>query len=312
MEEYMKAWTQFAASLVIGLSIISGATQAADKKFVVGYTNLADTDVFTMSRKSAFNAAAKADPNLSVIFTDANGDVSRQLDQIDNFIAQKVSVIVIVPVDYQGIVPGIEKANKAGIPVIALGIQSAGGKFTFVGSKNFDAGRLQGEFMASKLPKNAQILYLQGTPGLYHSKERLAGFTAACLAKRPDVKLLSSLPADYDRADGMKVTEDWVQRYPHFDGIVAANDQMALGALEALKTAGRLKGVAISGVDGTTDALNAIKSGDMSQSIFQNAKGQATAAYQVVETIKTGGTPPPEVIVPFESVTKDNVGKYLQ
>jgi inositol transport system substrate-binding protein len=306
----MKVWAKIAA-VAIGLMVMAGSASAADKKFVIGYTNLADTDVFTMARKSAFSDATKADPNLNVIFTDANGDVSRQLDQIDNFIAQKVNAIVIVPVDYQGIVPGIERANKAGIPVIALGIQSAGGKYTFVGSKNADAGRLQGEFMAAELPKNAQILYLQGTPGLYHSKERLAGFTQA-LAKRPDVKVLSSLPADYDRAQGMKVTEDWVQRYPKFDAIVAANDQMALGALEALKTAGRLKGVMISGVDGTTDALRAIKVGDMSQTIFQNAKGQAVAAYQVIETIKSGKQPASEVVVPFESVTKDNVGTYLK
>lgn len=97
-------------------------------KFVVGYTNLADTDVFTMSRKTAFIEAAKGDPNIDIRFTDANGDISKQLDQIDNYIAQKVNAIIVVPVDYQGIVPGVEKANKAGIPVIALGIESAGGK----------------------------------------------------------------------------------------------------------------------------------------------------------------------------------------
>jgi inositol transport system substrate-binding protein len=126
------------------------------------------------------------------------------------------------------------------------------------------------------------------------------------------VKILSNLPADYDRAEGMKVTEDWVERYPKFDAVIAANDQMALGALEALKTAGRLKGVMISGVDGTADALHAIHAGDMSQTIFQNAKGQAVAAYQVIETIKGGKTPPPEVIVPFKSVTQENVATYLK
>ncbi|SOE97354.1 monosaccharide ABC transporter substrate-binding protein, CUT2 family [Burkholderia sp. D7] len=308
----MKVYAKLLGAL-IGLSILAGGgAQAADKKLVVGYTNLADTDVFTMSRKSAFSSAVKADPSVNVIFTDANGDVSRQLDQIDNFIAQKVNAIIVVPVDYQGIVPGVERANKAGIPVIALGIQSAGGKYTYAGSKEAEAGRLQAEFMAGSLPKNAQVLYLQGTPGLYSAKERSAGFMQTLATKRPDVKVLSSLPADYDRANGMKVTEDWIQRYPKFDAVVAANDQMALGALEALKTAGRLKGVMISGIDGTADALNAIKTGEMSQSIFQNAKGQASAAYQVVETIKAGKTPPAEVIVPFESVTKENVNSYLK
>lgn len=299
---------------VLGLLVACGLAAPlgalAQGKFTVGYANLADTDVFTMSRKTAFIEAVKADPAISVSFADANGDISKQLDQIDNFIAQKVSAIVVVPVDYQGIVPGVEKANKANIPVIALGIESAGGKTTFVGSKNLDAGRMQGEFMSQKLPQGAQILYLQGQPGLYHSKERLEGFTKA-LGGRADVKVLANLPANYDRAEGMKITEDWVQKFPKFDAIIAANDQMALGALQALKAAGR-KGVMISGIDGTADALAAIKVGDMSQSIFQNAKGQAQGAYEVVQMIKKGEAAPKEKLIPFESIVKDNVDKYAK
>lgn len=301
---------KFAIAATLVLSALPMVASAQNKSFVVGYTNLADTDVFTMSRKNAFIEAAKASPNLQVKFADANGDISRQLDQIDNFIAQKVNAIIVVPVDYQGIVPGVEKANKAGIPVIALGIESAGGKYTFVGSKNLDAGRMQGEYMAKALPRNAQIVYLQGQPGLYHSKERLEGFTKA-LASRTDVKVLANLPANYDRAEGMKVTEDWIQRFPKFDAVIAANDQMALGALQALKVANR-KGVLISGIDGTKDALNAIKAGDMSQSIFQNAKGQAEGAYAAVKMAMDGKPLPNEMLIPFESIVKDNVDKYMK
>lgn len=309
----MKLLTGLMMAASLTAAAFAGMTSAnAAGKFVVGYTNLADTDVFTMSRKNAFIDAVKADADVEVRFTDANLDISKQLDQIDNFITQKVNAIMVVPVDFQGIVPGIEKANAAGIPVIALGIKAAGGEYTFVGSKDYDAGRLQGEFMKDKLPKDAQIVYLQGTPGLTHSKQRLDGFTDACLKQRPDVKVLASLSANYDRAEGMKVTEDWIQSFPKFDAVVAANDQMALGALEALKTADRLKGVMISGVDGTSDALKAIKAGEMSQSIFQNAKGQAEAAFEIVEGLKTGKKPPQEAIVPFESITADNVDKYMK
>lgn len=306
----MKTLTKLIMSCALAIAVIPGSAMAA--KFVVGYTNLADTDVFTMSRKTAFINAAKADPDIDIRFTDANGDISKQLDQMDNYIAQKVNAIIVVPVDYQGIVPGVEKANAAGIPVIALGIESAGGKYTFVGSKNIDAGKLQGEFMKAKLPKDAKILYLQGTPGLYHSKERLDGFTEACLSKRPDIKVLANLTGNYDRAEGMKVTEDWVQSFKQFDAIIAANDQMALGALQALKTANRLKGVLISGIDGTGDALKAIKEGEMAQSIFQNAKGQAEGAFAVVETLKAGKPAPKEMLIPFESIVKENVANYMK
>lgn len=291
----------------------AGATAAATTaggKFVVGYTNMADTDVFTMSRKTAFSDACKADPNLEIKYTDANNDIQKQLDQIDTFIAQKVNAIVIVPVDYEGIVPGVEAANKAGIPVICLGIQSAGGTYTFVGSTNTDAGVMQGEFMAEKLPKDAQILILRGTSGLYHSAERLKGFMDTITAKRPDVKVLDTQDGNYDKAKGMTITEDWIQTFPKFDAVVAANDQMALGALEALKTAGRLTGVLITGVDGVPDALTAIKSGELSQSIFQNAKAQGAGAYDVIESLKTGAAVK-DLIIPFESITIDNVANYM-
>lgn len=306
----MKMIIKLALACAVSTAALATSAAFAADKFVVGYANMADTDVFVMARKTAFIDAAKKDADVEVNFADANNDASKQLDQIDNFIAQKVNAIVVVPVDFQGIVPGVEKANEAGIPVIALGIASAGGKYTFVGSKNIDAGRLQGEYMKANLPKDAKILYLQGTPGLSHTQERLKGFEDAL--GRPDVTVLANLSANYDRAEGMKVTEDWIQSFPQFDAIVAANDQMALGALQALKGADRLKGVMISGVDGTADALNAITAGEMSQTIFQDAAGQAKAAFDVVEGLKKGEPAPAEKLVPFASITKDNVQQYAK
>ncbi|MEN9891957.1 MAG: hypothetical protein RLY78_2252 [Pseudomonadota bacterium] len=290
----------------LGTAVMPAQAQSA--KFAVGYTNIADSDFFPNMVKKAFIDAAKADAAVDVKFADANNDVTRQLDQIDNFIAQKVKAIVVVPVDYEGITPGIERANKAGIPVVTLNIQAKGGKSTFVGSKNIDAGRMQGEFMAKALPQGAKVLYLQGTPGLYHSMEREQGFMAA-LKARKDVNVLSSLSGNYSRAEGMKITEDWVQRYPKFDAIVAANDQMALGALQALKTAGR-KGVLISGIDGTADAKTAIKAGEMAQSVLQNGQAQAQGAFKVLTELKAGKAAPADVLVPFESISKDNVARY--
>ncbi len=158
--------------------------------------------------------------------------------------------------------------------------------------------------MKEHLPKDAKILYLEGTPGLLHTQERKKGFEKAL--GRSDVTTLASLSANYDRAEGMKVTEDWIQSFSKFDAIVAANDQMALGALEALQGADRLKGVMISGVDGTADALNAIKTGTMSQTIFQDAAGQAKADFDVVAGIKKGEVAPAESLVPFASITEDN------
>jgi inositol transport system substrate-binding protein len=283
-------------------------TANAKDRFTVGYANLADTDVWLKKLKTDFDAAAKSDPSLDIEFADANGDINKQLDQIDNFIAQKVGAIVVLPVDYEGIVPGVERANAVGIPVVSLAIKSHGGKYAYVGPNNVEAGRLQGKFMHEHLPKNAQIVYLQGILGLYLTNERYRGFTEAL--DRPDVKILSVQSADYDRAKGMATMEDWIQAFPQIDGVVAANDQMALGALQALKAAGR-RNVLISGVDGLQDTLKALVEGDVAQTIFQNATAQAKAAVAVIEDIKAGRPAPAETIVPFESITAENVAKYL-
>jgi inositol transport system substrate-binding protein len=301
---------RFAVAVLI--TVVAGMipfTVTAKDKFTVGYANLADSDVWLKKLKTDFTETAKSDPSLNLVFADANGDINKQLDQIDNFIAQKVDAIVVLPVDYDGIVPGVEKANAAGIPVIALAIRSHGGKFVYVGSSNVEAGRLQAQFMHDNLPKNAQIVYLQGTLGLYHSNERYKGFTEAL--NRPDVKILAVQSGDYDRAKGMAITEDWIQAFPKFDGVVAANDQMALGALQALKAAGR-NGVLISGIDGLQDTLKAIVDGDIAHTVFQNATAQAKAGVGVLEEIKAGKEVPGETIVPFEPITKENVAKYLK
>lgn len=163
--------------------------------------------------------------------------------------------------------------------------------------------------MHDALPENANIVYLQGTLGLYHSNERLAGFTEAL--DRADVTVLATQSANYDRALGMTTMEDWIQSFPEIHGVVAANDQMALGAREALLAAGR-ESVLISGVDGMPDMLQAIADGTASHSVFQNASAQAAAAVEVLALIRAGGEVPAETIVPFEPITAENVAAYMQ
>lgn len=301
-----------AAALALALvGALAADASAADKKMVIAYSNIADSDVFCLKIKEQFAKNAAANPNVEVVFTDAMLDNMKQLDQVDNFIVQKVDGIVLVPVDFAGITPAVEKANEAGIPVVCLVIASEGGEYTYVGSPNLEAGKLQGDYMREHLPKNAKILYLQGTLGLNHTHQRWDGFKKACLDQRPDIQLLSAQSGNFERDQGMKIAEDWIQAFPQFDAIVSANDQMALGAIQALKVANRLKGVLITGVDGVDDAMEAVKTGDMSQTILYNAPDVAKTGFDVMVGLVGGKTYPKEVFVPFVSVTKDNVDKYM-
>jgi inositol transport system substrate-binding protein len=164
--------------------------------------------------------------------------------------------------------------------------------------------------MAANLPENAEILILEGQNGLYHSAERKAGLLEVLEAERPDVSVLASLDGKYARDEGMTITQNWIQAYPSFDAIIAANDQMALGAIQALQIADRLEGVLIAGVDGVPDALQAIEAGEMSLSIFQNGGAQAGNCADVLKTLMEGGDLPDDIIIPFEPIDATNVADY--
>jgi inositol transport system substrate-binding protein len=172
---------------------------------------------------------------------------------------------------------------------------------------------MQGELFAKMLPPNAKVLYLAGTAGMDHSRDRRIGFNDALQkAGRTDVQILADMDGDYVRATAMRITEDWIQTFPQFDGIVAANDQMALGAVEALRAANRLQGVLVSGVDGIAEAVQAVKDGIMVQTVLQNAPGQGAACYEVLKKLAAGESVEKEIFVPFESIVKENADQYLK
>jgi len=302
--------------VLTGLAGCSGGSgddsAGGEKVFTVAYCNSGDSDVFDKLKKDRFNDLVKEDATIKVVNSEANMDPQKQLNQIDDAIMQEVDLIIVVPIDYSGITPGVQAANNADIPVICLGIESEAGDYTFVGCQNRDAGVMQAEYLADELPESAKILYLSGTPGLYHSVERHDGFCETLQEKRPDIELLAEMTGEYTRDRAQKVVEDWCQSYDEFDAIVCANDQMALGAVEALKAAGRLDGVLIAGIDATDEALKKIKAGEMAISIRQSADALAENCYETIRKMQNGEAPGERVIVDFEPVSVNNVDDYMK
>lgn len=292
--------------LTVGVGGVSAAF-AKDKVFTIGYANSGDSDIFDKLKKDTFANLVKDDKSIKVRFSEANMDQQKQLDQIENFIVQETDLIIVVPIDYAGVTPGIVSANKAGIPVIALGIEAEGGDSVYIGCKNRDAGVMQADYMAKELPKDAKVLYLSGMPGLYHSVERREGFYDAMAKQRPDVKILAEMTGEYQRDKAMKVVEDWCQKYDEFDAVVCANDQMALGTIEALRVAKRLEGVLVAGIDATDEAVDKVKIGEMAISIRQSAPVLTQKCLETAKKIWAGEKVGSQVIVNFEPVTAANV-----
>lgn len=309
-----------ALTLALTLTACGGSSGGGETDtFEIGYVNQDDTDVFCMSREAALTAVLEG-TDFHVSFTDGNNDTQKQIDQANAFLAKGVDALILVPADSDAIIPAVEAANKNGTPVICLGIASNGGEYIYVGSQNYDAGYMQGQYMAENLPENANVLYCAGTAGLFHSAERREGFLAALNENgRTDVTVLADQDGDYRKDEAMRICEAWIQTYGNgsggvtFDAIVCANDQMALGCMEVLRGANLLTEngeILITGVDGTDEAVQAVADGYMAQTVLQDAPGQAQTAYEVLQKLAAGEETEAEIMIPFRSITAENAADY--
>lgn len=306
----------FALLVLASAAFAQKATKPDGSTITIGFTFHSSQDVFQNIVKNAFVDAAKA-RGVEVKVIDPQMDIGKQLEAIDTFISLKVDAIVCAPLDDAGIVPGVLEANKAGIPFIAVNgdvsqAAAAGGQYTYVGSQHYDSGAIEGAYMAKVLKKGAKILYLRGSEGMSHAIARRQGIQDKLLNVRPDVVLLAEQTANYDRTQAMKVTEDWLQEFPQVDAVIAANDQMALGALEAMKGAKRDKGVLFAGIDGTTEALQDIKAGVFAISVLQDAKGQSSGALEAAIQILNKKPVAHFINIPYVGITKENLSQYLK
>lgn len=272
------------------------------------YANYDDSDGFCGQIKDAFAAKAQAD-GIEVEFLDAKNDGNMQIDQLNEAISSGAGAIILLAADGSSIVKTIEKANDAGIPIITVNRSVAGGKVLRAYSDDVEAGRMQGEYMASHLPPNAKIVYLQGDATQSSAVGRWEGFKTACLDKRPDIQLLSFVDAGWSKAEALKTMMLWMNMFPEINGVVAGNDEMALGAIAALKGANRLAGCLVSGVDATPAGLAAVEAGEMVQTVKQDAKAQGEGALTLAEGFLKGSPPSGDLAIPFTSITADNIAQ---
>ena len=236
-----------------------------------------------------------------------------QVRQVEDAIQKKVDAMVLAPINSQGIIPVVEKANAARIPVVTVNTRSFGGKIvTFVGVEHYEGAKKLGEYMMKKVGGKGNVLLIEGNPAAQPSQERVRGFKEA-IAANPGAKILAQQPAMFRRDLAMNVMENLLQSHPKVDMVIALNDEMALGSIKALEQAGR-KGVLVSGFDGAPEGLEAILAKRMVASLDQDPHGQgelsiracvdAINSKQVPDWIKTGG------IVIDESNAREILKRY--
>ncbi|MBR6267728.1 MAG: sugar ABC transporter substrate-binding protein, partial [Selenomonadaceae bacterium] len=259
----MKVFNTAVALLTVVSAVLSagcGSTETASGKVVFSSHSDATDFVGTVYNDVKSKASSQG---LEVEFFNSNRDANLQVDQLNEAIAQKPAAIILLAVDKEALIPTVEKANEAGIPVIATNRDLNGGNFAMVRSDEKQAGTLQGNFMAKHLPPNAKVVYLMGESTQSSANQRWEGFKEACLDKRSDIELLAKIDANWSEAEALKYMTLWLQIFPQIDGVICGNDTMALGALKALKASGRSEGVLISGVDAKKAAVKAVAAGEM-------------------------------------------------
>ncbi|MGW1723028.1 ABC transporter permease/substrate-binding protein [Streptomyces sp. NPDC002306] len=308
-----KQATTYALAAVITVAIVGATTflhggNSAGSNPKVGLSlSTLNNPFFVQIRSGAQAEAKKLGVDLTV--TDAQNDASQQANQLQNFTSSGYKAIIVNPVDSDAAGPAVRAAGKADIPVVAVdrGVNKATTD-TLVASDNVEGGELAAKTVAEKLGGQGKIVILQGQPGTSAARERAAGF-AAGLKAFPGIKVVAQQPADFDRTKGLDVMSNLLQAHPDVQGVIAANDEMALGAIKALGSKAG-KSVSVVGFDGTPDGLTAVKNGTLYASVAQQPSQLGRIA--VDNALKAAQDKKVEttVKVPVKVVTKENVSGF--
>ena len=252
-------------SIYTGLSVLVAAAVGtaawADGETIAVFTKNQTNPYFQAVRVGA-DAAAKALNVKTLHYIPTKPDsIPEQMSQIEDVVVKKPDAIVFTPVDYKALVPGVEKINAANIPVVNITDRSSAGKFVaFVGADDYSTALETARYLLKTLNGKGNFIILEGVKGALTNTDRVRGFNDA-LKENPGAKLLASQPGNYQRLQALQVTENLLQSHPQIDGVLAANDAMAMGAVEALEGANRT--ARVIGINGTKEAVDAIKAGKL-------------------------------------------------
>jgi ribose transport system substrate-binding protein len=269
---------------------------------------------FNDMQRGAQEAATRLGVNLIVQAAEREIDVDRQMQIVENLLQTGVQALCLTPAGSRELVPAVVKANQANIPVVIVDTrldpaasEEAGVKTaSFIGSDNYEGGRIAARFIVEQSKGRANVAVLEGIPGHETGDSRLRGFRDG-IKDTAGIRIVASQPANWERDQGFNVFQNMLQAHPGIDTLFACNDMMALGAAEAIRAAGRAGSIRIVGFDAVEDARNAIRDGTMAGSVAQFPDEMGRLAIEnAVQAIK-GGTVEPDAKVRIELITKENV-----
>lgn len=289
-----------------------------DYVYRVGFVNIDDGDTncypammnFKEYVESEEFAAAVGADKVEAFTADSALNVEKQTTNVETLLNKGVDMMFIIGVDTAGNTTAVNACNAEGIPVFMVGTEATGGEWKFIGFDETELGQKQGEWCAENLPENANICYLEGTPGREAAVMRKEGFMNA-IAEREDLNVLSSQPANFSTEDAMQVTEDWLMKYgDEINCIVGPDNFSILGACEALKGAG-VTDVITCGVVGNREDAKQIKEGNEVYGVFCYWPMIGTLCGEIAEKVYLGEEVPERSTIELFHMTLDNCDELL-
>lgn len=275
-----------------------------------------DSAFLTILRDGMQDQAAKLD-GVTVQVEDAQNDPSRQLDQVQNFVSSGVDAIIVIAVDGDSTPALTKMASDAGIPIVYANhppadVDKLPDTAAFVGSNEVDSGTLETKEVCRLLGGKGAAYILMGPLNNHSSLVRTKDIHDVIATDEcKGMSVIEEQSANWDRLEAANIMTNWLSTGREFDAVIANNDEMAIGAIQAMKAAGvDMSKVVVGGIDATPDGLAAMAAGDLDVTVFQNAIAQGTAAMDAAVALSRGQKTERQIWVPFELVTPQNMQDY--
>lgn len=312
----MKKGLLFVLLGILSITFVScqrGADQTGGPPRIALVLKTLNNPFFIDMQKGAEEAAKKLGVDLIVQAAEREVDVEKQMQIIENLIQTKVAALCVTPSGSREIVPAIEKANRASIPVVIVDTrvdpktmaESTAKIATFIGSDNYEGGKLAGEFIANRMGGKGKVAVLEGIPGHETGDSRLKGFREA-LKATPGIEIVASQTANWERDQGFNVFQNILQSHPDVQGVFACSDLMALGAVEAIAAAKKTGQIVVVGFDALPEAREALQKGSMHATVAQFPAMMGALAVENAYRLLKGESVKDEFVVPIKLITKEN------
>jgi ribose transport system substrate-binding protein/inositol transport system substrate-binding protein len=309
--KYMKLMRNIICGVVVlvmgGLGACRKNTEPSGKRqLTVGCSVYYMSEFVTLMCKGITQGARDLDVKL--VLLDANRDPARQMSQVEGLISQKVDVLLVAPVHSASSLPVLDLAKNAGIPIVILNMElDTKEPYYFVGPNDVQAGELLMRDLAARMNHRGNIVILEGPIGLSAQFKRKQGIYSV-LEEHPDIKVLAIKTANWNRDEAITTMENWLEAYrgQGIDAVVAENDEMAMGALQALESKGLKDKVFVGGVDGIKDACLRISEGRIESTIWQNAEEEGLLGIRVAHKLATGESIPHTNLIEMKVITKQD------